>query len=171
MERVGFKKNVFTAVIVVITLISSCDTHINNNLDSKISNEIEVVPLQSLPITIERGQVALITDGFQVSCVFKEDSTLRKLHGKMLVEIYNWDLSDDVKFNDFTTYARGSLVASSEFECTVDEFDEEKKTDRKTFKIIADHQKLLKTYLSVKFTFTPEGNYKAITGGSMYETL
>jgi len=162
-------KNLFVAIFALFLI--SCNTRINNNLDAKVFKENEVVPLQSLPITIERGQVGIITDGFQAACVFKDDSTFLNLHGKMLVEVYNWDLADDVKFNDFNTYTRGSLVASREFECAVDKFDEENTTERITFKIIADNQHLLKTYLSAKFTFTPDGNYKAITGGSMYETL
>ncbi|MCH1401520.1 MAG: hypothetical protein L7U78_03245, partial [Schleiferiaceae bacterium] len=166
-----FKTSIFFIVGSVLLLTtSSCAEKKASNPGNELSTQSEIVPPALIPDKIVLGEVILIADGYKASCAFMEGYGYERTRGKMIVEIYNWNLSDNVKYTDTDTYGLGTLVASGEFEFTEDNF-EDGIADKIVFKINAEDKNLPKTYLSAKFTFTPEGTDQAIVGGSSYETL
>lgn len=69
----------------------------------------------SIPKSIEIGEVTMLSDGYKVSCAFYKGLEYIKVKGKLKVEVYNWEMSDNVKYSDADTYSLGLKLAEQEF--------------------------------------------------------
>lgn len=123
-----------------------------------------------IPTKILLGEVKLLSDGYKVECAFMKDFGYTVAEGRLKVEVFNWELSDNVDFSDPETYNLGQRVAEGEFDIKPSEFDESGIAKKIKKKINTDVRPS-KTYLSARFSFTPTGSSKTIVGGSSYQTI
>jgi hypothetical protein len=131
---------------------------------------IETDSIQT-PKKIELSEVKLLSDGFKVSCAFYKDMKYVKVKGKLKVEIYNWNMSDNVDYTDHETYDLGIKLVEEEFD--VDPTQLIKETISYKFENkIKSNKKPNKTYLTARFTFTPDDEKSIhIISGSSYQAL
>ncbi len=124
-----------------------------------------------IPKSIEIAEVKLLSDGFKVSCAFLKDFGYIKVKGKLKVEVYNWNMSDNVEYSDPETYDLGIKLAEEEFDVDPNKLKKEMIAYEFEGRIKSEN-KPNKTYLTARFTFTPDSDKSVhIVSGSSYQTL
>jgi hypothetical protein len=173
-EKKPFYKKTWFIVVVVLVVIGSIfgkkgsDKPVEKVEPAKTEVKKDSV---EVPQKIELGEITRLADGYKVTCAFLKDYGYVKAKGKVKVEVFNWEMSDNVKYNDPDTYDLGVKLAEQEFDVLPEQLTKETIAWKFEGKIISD-KKPGKTYLSARFTFTPESdNTVHIVGGSMYQTL
>ena len=161
-------KNKWVIIIAIIVLVGIIFGRKEENVSIPNSIKEENV---SIPNSIEIGEVTMLSDGYKVSCAFLKGLEYIKVKGKLKVEVYNWNMSDNVKYSDADTYSLGLKLAEQEFSITPSQLKEE--TIAFKFEdVIKSGKKPSKTYLSAKFIFIPDSDTSVqIVGGSSYQTL
>jgi len=157
---------IIIAILVLVGIILFGKKEENDSTPNPIKKENV-----SIPKSIELGEVTMLSEGYKVSCAFYKDLEYIKVKGKLKVEVYNWEMSDNVKYTDADTYSLGLKLAEQEFSITPSQLKEE--TIAFKFEdVIKTVKKPSKTYLSAKFIFTPDSDTSVqIVGGSSYQTL
>jgi hypothetical protein len=158
------------AIIVLLVL-----GLIFGNNKNKIKDNPKEISTQNdssqIPKSIESAEIKLVPQGFKVSCAFLKDLEYVKVKGNLKIEVYNWNMSDNVDFTDPDTYDLGEKMATQEFKITPDQL----KKDMITFRfenIINCESKPKRTYLTARFSFIPDNNKSVkIISGSTYQTL
>jgi hypothetical protein len=173
-EKKPFYKKTWFIVVVVLVVVGSIfgkkgsDKPVEKVEPAKTEVKKDSV---EVPQKIELGEITRLADGYKVTCAFLKDYGYVKAKGKLKVEVFNWEMSDNVKYNDPDTYDLGVKLAEQEFDVLPEQLTNETIAWKFEGKIISD-KKPGKTYLSARFTFTPESdNAVHIVGGSMYQTL
>ena len=173
-EKKPFYKKTWFIVVVVLVVVGSIfgkkgsDKPVEKVEPAKTEVKKDSV---EVPQKIELGEITRLADGYKVTCAFLKDYGYVKAKGKLKVEVFNWEMSDNVKYNDPDTYDLGVKLAEQEFDVLPEQLTKETIALKFEGKIISD-KKPGKTYLSARFTFTPESdNAVHIVGGSMYQTL
>lgn len=172
MENTGtkkpFYKNKWVIIIAIIVLAGILFGKKEENVSIPKPKKEENV---SIPKSIEIGEVTMLSDGYKVSCAFYKGLEYIKVKGKLKVEVYNWEMSDNVKYSDADTYSLGLKLAEQEFSISPSQL--KKETIAFKFEdVIKTGKKPTKTYLSAKFIFTPDSDTSVhIVGGSSYQTL
>ncbi|MDA1182144.1 MAG: hypothetical protein O3B82_00970 [Bacteroidetes bacterium] len=134
------------------------------------SKEEEII---ESPEKIELGEVTQVGKGYKISCAFMESISYIRVKGKLKVEVFNWEMSDNVQYRDPDTYDLGTKLCEASYtvkpeDCVYGDI----KIAYKFTQTIESEAKPNKTYLSARFTFTPDADTsKNIIGGSDYQTL
>lgn len=170
-----FYKNKWVVIVAAVILIGLIFGN-NGTTENKSSEETLTKPENEseaieIPKKIELAEVKLLSDGYKVTCAFYKDFKYVKVKGKLKVEIYNWDMSDNVDYTDEDTYDLGIKLAEQEFEIDPSQLKKEIISYQFENKILSD-SKPTKTYLTGRFTFTPDSDKSVnIVSGSSYQTL
>jgi len=122
-----------------------------------------------VPDSIKLGKVTRLHDGYRVECAFLKGWYCR-VRGKLKVEVFSWDMHNNVDYSEPDTYDLGTLVARAECNIAPPDFHSSTLADKISIKLVSDVPPVA-TYLSARFTFTPSGGGQEIVGGSAYQTL
>ena len=171
-----YKKKWFI-ILCVVFLIGIIGNQFNTRDSSKNTNEnnsenkSEDNPV--IPESIALTKVNTVSDGFNVECGFLKSTSYVKTEGKLKIEVFNWELSDGVKYSNEYTYDLGLKLAESTFDVNVKDF---KKPSNRIATIVEykvpSVKKPKRTYVTARFTFTPKQDTSIhITSGTFYETL
>jgi hypothetical protein len=123
-----------------------------------------------VPSKIVLGEVTRVPAGFKVSCAFMESISYVKPEGKLTIELYNWNMSDHVLFNDPDTYGLGTKLATATSDISSSDYDTSGIADKIT-KVVETSARPTKTYVTAKFLFQPNGSNNTIVGGSTYAVV
>jgi len=126
-------------------------------------------PPVAFPDRIAAGKVKLVGEGYKVECAFKKGEQFCLTSGTLKVEIFNWEMSDNVQYSDPDTYTLGTLLATQSFTISPQDFDTSL-TPPRIGLIVKTTARPNKTYISARFTISSSSG-AFVTGGSDYQAI
>lgn len=165
-------------VAFLILAIGSVDTkddytQVKKNTGSSSSSQSQPAKtITAFPQNIRLGKVKMVADGFKAECAFMKGEDYCLVRGKLTVEVYNWNMQDNVKYDDPDTYGLGTLLIKQTFDISPADFDTAR-TPPKVAVIVntGSRPNPSKTYIIARFVLTSPDNRETVVGGSDFDVI